>query len=404
MRTTESLLASVEKTISRNYGPQPVVFDRGEGMWLIDREGRRYLDFVAGIAVSSLGHAHPRLVAALQDQVAKLLHVSNLYVNEPQALLQERLVELSFADRVFLCNSGAEANEAALKLARRYQQVTQGQPGRAKIVAANQSFHGRTLGALAATGQPKYWKGFEPLPGGYAHVPYNDLEALSAAVDDQTAAVLLEPVQGEGGILPAERAYLEAARRLCSERGALLIFDEVQCGVGRLGTLWAYETFGVVPDIVTWAKGLGGGVPLGVMASTEEAARGFEKGSHATTFGGNPLAARAGLVVLEVLGEAGFLEGVQATGAALVSGLESLRLKYPEVLRGVRGLGLMVGAQVASAELAPRLLTACREAGLLINTAGSDVLRFVPPLVATPDDVAEALSRLEQAIGAVSAG
>jgi len=394
-RSTSSLVESVKHTISRNYGPQPLVMARGEGMWLIDRDGRRFLDFVAGIAVSSLGHAHPQLVEALSDQVGKLLHVSNLYVTEPQALLQERLTELSFADRVFLCNSGAEANEAAIKLTRRFQQVVRGQDGRAEIVAATKSFHGRTLGAIAATGQPKYWKGFEPLPAGFSHVPFNDIEALDEAVGQKTAGVLLEPVQGEGGLVPASKEYLEAARRICDERGALLIFDEVQCGTGRLGTLWAHEVYGVTPDVMTLAKGIGAGVPLGAMVSTETVSKGFERGSHATTFGGNPLAARAGLTVLDVLTSPGFLERVRDVGEHLRSGLEALSERF-ELISDVRGRGLMMGVEVGTEHSKSLMLAACRE-GLLINTAGGIALRLVPPLIAEKGHVDEALRRLERA-------
>lgn len=397
-RTTASLIESGAQTTSRNYGPNPIVFDHGDGVTLVDREGRRYLDFVAGIAVSSLGYAHPALVEALQSQVAKLLHISNLFYNEPQLLLQERIVALSFADRVFFCNSGAEANEAALKLARRYHSVV-AKSGRRTIVCANQSFHGRTLQALAATGQPKYWEGFDPMPQGFVHVPFNDIAALEAAVDEGTCAILLEPVQGEGGVLPATREYLEAARRLCDESGAVLIFDEVQCGVGRLGTLWAYESFGVVPDIVTWAKGIAGGVPLGVMASTEKVSEGFKKGSHASTFGGNPLACRGGLTVLDHVATPAFLESVRATGEYLKAGLRALSKKH-SMIGEVRGMGLMVGA-VVGAEWAPAIMAEAISRGLLINTAGGDTLRFVPPLIAAAGDVDEALEVLDAAITAV---
>lgn len=396
-RSTASLIDSIGKTTSKNYRPAPIVFDHGEdSVYLVDREGRRYLDFVAGIAVNALGYNHPVLMQALHAQVDALLHVSNMFVTEPQLLLQEKIVESSFADRVFFCNSGAESNEAAMKLARRYQTVYREQPERFEIVAATKSFHGRTMGAIKATGQPKYWAGFEPLPEGFVHVPFNDLEAMAEAITDRTAAVLLEPVQGEGGIQPATQAYLEGVRALCDERGALLIFDEVQCGVGRLGTLWAYERFGVTPDIATWAKGIAGGVPLGAMASTEEAANGFKYGSHASTFGGNPLATRAALAVLSVVDTPEFLEHVRAMGAVLKRGLEDLAADF-DVISEVRGMGLMLGAHVGSEHAGP-LVAAARDEGLLINSAGGIALRFVPPLVIEAVHVEEALSKLRRAL------
>jgi len=397
-RSTASLVESATQTTSRNYGPSPIVFDHGDGVFLVDREGRRYLDFLAGIAVNCLGYGHPALVEALQSQVGKLLHVSNLFYNEPQLLLQERLVAQSFADRVFFCNSGAEANEAALKLARRYHGVV-AQSGRRTIVCAQQSFHGRTLQALAATGQPKYWEGFDPMPAGFVHVPFNDVAALEAAVDGTTCAIFLEPVQGEGGVLPATREYLAAARRLCDVSGAVLIFDEVQCGVGRLGTLWAYESFGVVPDIATWAKGIAGGLPLGVMLSTEKLSEGFKKGSHASTFGGNPLACRGGLTVLDIVSTPEFLANVVAMGERLQAGLRGLAEKGG-VIKEVRGMGLMVGAVVGS-ELAPKIMAAALERGLLINTAGGDTLRFVPPLIVGAPDVDRAVEIIEGSIESV---
>ena len=394
--TTEALIDRAKETTSRNYAPMPLIIDRGEGSWVVGRDGTEYLDLVAGIAVSALGHAYGPLVEAIRDQAGRLLHTSNLYMNEPQLLLQEKLCDSSFADRIFLCNSGTEANEAALKLARRYQTVIKGEAQRFEIVAAEKSFHGRTMGSIAATGQPKYWEGFQPLPGGFKHVPYNDIEALEAVVGEHTAAVLLEPVQGEGGIQPAAEGYLAAVRDLCDKHGALLIFDEVQCGVGRLGTLWAYQRFGVTPDIVTWAKGIAGGIPLGMMASNEEVAKGFQPGSHASTFGGNPVAARAALVVLETLAEEGFLDRVEAAGARLRAGLEAIAAKH-DAIKEVRGMGLMIGA-VTTPELAKPLQIAAFEEGLLVNTAGGYVVRFVPPLNISDAEIDEALARFERAV------
>lgn len=398
---SQHVVSLIEQSISHNYAPRHVVMDHGEGVELVDMDGRRYLDFVSGIAVCSLGYAHPELTAALQDQVAKLLHASNMFISEPQAQLQAWLTERSFADRVYLCNSGTEANEAAIKLARRYQKKVAQAPERINIISALKSFHGRTYASLAATGQPKYWDGFEPMPAGFVHVPYNDLEAMRSAIDENTCAVLLEPVQGEGGIAAADRAYLEGVRALCDEAGALLIFDEVQCGVGRIGTLWAYEYFGVTPDVVTWAKGIGGGVPLGVMASNERASKGFAYGSHASTFGGNPLAARAGLTVLQTIDAPSFLENVRERGEQLRAGLEAIAERQP-MIREVRGVGLMIGVEVG-AENAKAMITAAREEGLLINSAGGHTLRFVPPLIITAAHVEDALARFERAFARISA-
>jgi acetylornithine/N-succinyldiaminopimelate aminotransferase len=394
--TTASLVDSVQRTISMNYGPRPVVMDHGKGVHLYDLEGREYLDFVAGIAVCSLGYAHPGLTAALQDQVSKILHASNMFLSEPQAQLQQKLVDSSFADRVYLCNSGTEANESAFKLARRYQKVVRGAKNQTRIIAMHKSFHGRTYGSLAATGQPKYWDGFEPMPPDFAHVTFNHIEELRAAVDDRTCAVIVEPVQGEGGIFPATADFLAAAREACDRVGAVLIFDEVQTGVGRTGKLWAHEHFGVTPDIMTLAKGIGGGVPLGAMLSTEKVAQGFTKGSHASTFGGNPLAARAGITVLEALDKPEVFDSVRARGERLVAGLRKLQAKHP-VIKAVRGLGLLVGAEVGPDVEA--LVGKAREQGLVINSAGGNTLRFAPPLIVTDAHVDDALERLDRALG-----
>jgi predicted acetylornithine/succinylornithine family transaminase len=396
--TTAALVESIQHTISLNYGPRPVVISHGQGPYLYDLDGNQYLDFVAGIAVCALGYAHPTLTQALHKQVDLLLHASNMFITEPQALLQQRLVDRSFADRVYLCNSGTEANEAALKLARRYQAKVRNRPQQHLIVAAQKSFHGRTYGALAATGQPKYWDGFAPIPPGFSHVPFNDVAALQAAITPDTAAVLLEPVQGEGGIFPATAAFLSAAREACDRVGALLIFDEVQCGVGRTGTLWAHQAYGVTPDIMTLAKGIGGGVPLGAMLSTEAAAQGFTKGSHASTYGGNPLAACAGVAVLETIDDPTLLSHVLSVGEHLQAGLRALATHHP-IIREVRGKGLLIGAEVG-AEHAEPLVSAARAHGLIINSAGGDTLRFAPPLIVTHAHVDDALQRLERALQA----
>ncbi|TVR03600.1 MAG: aspartate aminotransferase family protein [Deltaproteobacteria bacterium] len=397
-RTTRELVEVAGRTSSLSYAPQPVVLERGEGMWLEDREGERYLDFMAGIAVSSLGHAHPALMEALHGQVDRLLHVSNAFLTEPQVLLQEALVQASFADRVFFCNSGAEANEAGIKLARRYQRIVRGS-SRFEVVVFARGFHGRTYGALSATAQPKYHRGFEPMVPGFVEAEFNDLESVKGAIGPHTAAILVEPIQGEGGIVPPCDGFLAGLRTLCDENGLVLIFDEVQCGMGRTGHLFAYEGFGVEPDIMSLAKGIGGGVPLGAMLARESVARGFERGSHATTYGGNPLAAAAGLAVLHVLQEDGFLERVRDVGAYFRARAEEAKSRCPGI-REVRGLGLMNGIEVdLEATAASAVVVAARRQGLLINTAGGNVLRFVPPLIATRRDVDEAFRRLLKALG-----
>lgn len=379
---------------SPNYGPAPVIFERGEGVYLYDRDGGAYLDFMAGIAVNALGYAHPQLTQALAEQVGRLLHVSNLFYSAEQIELLELLCETSFADRAFLCNSGAEANEAAFKLARRYQHTLNQGEQRAQIVSMNQSFHGRTLAAITATGQPKYHEGFAPLVPGFVYADFNDIESLSALVGPQTAAVIVEPIQGEGGVRPATPQFLKAARELCDRHGALLIFDEVQTGVGRTGSLYAYQHYGVTPDIMTLAKGLGGGVPVGAMLATERAFGGWTRGSHASTFGGNALASRAALTVLRVIEQDNLLENVRAAGERLIVGLRELARRHT-LISDVRGIGLMIGVECGPA--AGDVATLARKHGLLLNTAGATTLRLVPPLIVTADDVDEALARLGRA-------
>lgn len=395
--TTAALVAAGQQTISKNYAPKPVVMARGEGMWVEDVDGNRYLDFLAGIAVDTLGHAHPALVAALQDQVGKLLHVSNAYFTEPQVRLQQHLVDRCFADRVYFCNSGAEANEAAIKLARRYQRVVAGTP-RFEVITFDRSFHGRTYGAISATAQPKYHAGFEPMVPGFVTATYGDLESVRAVMGAHTAAVLIEPVQGEGGIRAAEATFLQALRALCDAEGVLLIFDEVQCGVGRTGDWFGHQFAGVEPDIMALAKGIGGGVPLGAMVSTERVAAGFERGSHATTYGGNPLATRAGVVVFETILADGLLDRVSDVGAYFRAEAQGLAGRFSQV-QEVRGRGQMNGVVLdVDAAKAGEVVGAAFERGLLINTAGGNVLRFVPPLICDRGDVDEALSRLEDAM------
>ncbi|QDG54171.1 acetylornithine transaminase [Persicimonas caeni] len=394
-RTTDELLSAGDRRNSPSYAPARMILDHGEGVRLYDREGNEYLDFVAGIAVNCLGYNHPRLTEAICSQAERLLHVSNLFYTAEQIDLMDALCERSFADRVFFCNSGAEANEAAMKLARRYQKVVAGKPEKFQIVTMKKSFHGRTMGAITATGQPKYHAGFEPMLPGFDYAEFNNLESVAAKVGEQTAAVVVEPVQGEGGIRPAEPAFLEGLRELCDEHGALLIFDEVQTGVGRTGTLFAYQGYGVTPDIICLAKALGGGTPIGAMMATEQVFEGWTKGSHASTFGGNPLVCRAALTVLEEIDDQELLANARERGDQLRRGLVALAERFPVIL-DVRGRGLMVGAECG--EAARDIYLECRNQGLLINTAGGDTLRFVPPLIITEDDVEEALSRLERAL------
>jgi predicted acetylornithine/succinylornithine family transaminase len=394
-RTTEELLEAGDRRNSPSYGPARMILDHGEGVRLFDRDGNEYLDFVAGIAVNCLGYNHPRLTEAIREQAGRLLHVSNMFYTAEQVDLMDALCERSFADRVFFCNSGAEANEAAMKLARRYQKVVAGKPSKSGIVTMKQSFHGRTMGAITATGQPKYHKGFEPMLPGFDYAEFNNLESVAEKVNEGTAAVVVEPVQGEGGIRPSEPGFLEGLREICDEHGALLIFDEVQTGVGRTGSLFAYQGYGVAPDIICLAKALGGGTPIGAMMSTEHVFEGWTKGSHASTFGGNPLVCKAAKTVLEVIEDEELLANATERGDQLQQGLRALAERF-DVISDVRGRGLMVGAECGDA--ASDIYLECRNQGLLINTAGGDTLRFVPPLTVTSEDVDEALSRLERAL------
>lgn len=375
------------------YGRQPVAFVRGQGTRLWDADGREYLDFVAGIAVMSVGHSHPRVVEAVREQVGALTHVSNLYYTEPQVELARRLHELLGWGKVFFANSGAEANECAVKLARRWQRA-QGRTGRAGVVAALGSFHGRTVATLAATGQPAKHEPFAPLPPEFVHVPLNDEEALGAAMDETVGTVLLEVVQGEGGINPAAPAFLGAARKLCDERGALLVFDEVQTGLGRTGRWFAFEHEGVVPDIITLAKALGGGLPIGACVAREEVAEAFRPGDHATTFGGGPVPCAAALAVLDVISSEGLVANSAAMGDRLVAGLRDAVGGNPAVTE-VRGVGLLVGVQLAG-EWAGEVVDAARERGLLVNNVTPSTIRLSPPLTVSAGEVDRAVGLLAE--------
>lgn len=375
------------------YARYPMSVDRGEGCWLISTEGRRYLDFGSGIAVTALGHAHPHLVEKLTEQVRKVWHTSNLYHIPGQERLAQRLVDTSFAYQAFFCNSGMEAMEGSIKLARRYHAVT-GNPQKYRIITVEGAFHGRSLATLAAANNPKYLKGFGPKVDGFDNVPFGNMNALRAAISDETAAILLEPLQGEGGIRPAGQDYLRQIRAACDEFGLLMVLDEVQSGMGRTGKLWAHEWAGVTPDIVGSAKGLGGGFPMGAILAGEEAAKGFEPGIHGTTFGGNPLAMAAGNAVLDVILEKGFLEGVEAKGKLLWKGIEKLIARHPHVYEAVRGAGLLMGLKcvVPNGEVASKLL----EAGLLVVPAAENVIRLLPALIVSDEEIGIALDILDK--------
>jgi len=379
--------------LMQNYARFPITLVKGEGTNVWDDTGKRYLDFVSGIAVNTLGHAHPAIVEAISTQAATMMHCSNLYHIPKQIELANRLAAVSGLDRAFFCNSGAEANEAAIKLARKFF-YDQGS-SRRTVISALQSFHGRTLQTLTATGQEKVKTGFDPLPLGFKHVPLNDIDALKAAVDDTTAAIILEPLQGEGGVNLADAGYLQAVRHLCDETGTLLILDEIQTGMGRSGYMFAYEDAGIHPDILTLAKGLGGGMPIGAMLAVEHVAASLTAGSHGTTFGGNPLSCAVALTILDVIEQEHILENVKARSAQFSTGLQKLVNKY-DLLLDVRGHGLLLG-MLCDGEVAP-LIHDCRENGLLVLGAGPHVLRLLPPLNVTAEEIDEALALLKQSL------
>ncbi len=386
-----------EEFVMQTYGRLPVAFVRGEGTILWDSEDRRYLDFLSGLAVTSIGHAHPAVAAAIADQATTLLHVSNLYYNDLQPRLAARLDNLlGGGGRTFFANSGAEANECAIKLARRYGQ-TQGGPARHEIVSAFGSFHGRTLASLAATGQPQKHEAFQPLPPGFRYVPYDDVDALAAALDERVCAVMLEAVQGEGGVQPASSGYLEAVRTLCDEREALLIVDEVQTGLGRTGRWFGFQHAGIAPDVVTMAKALGNGVPIGACWARAEVAEAFRAGDHASTFGGQPLAARAALAVLDVMESADVPTRAASAGAHLRDAL----LELPGVT-GVRGAGLLLAAELAPGIDAGAVAAACLAAGLVLNAVTPTALRLAPSLLVRNDEIDEAVAMLRVVLAALA--
>ena len=376
------------------YGRQPLVLVKGEGCRVWDDQGIEYLDLVAGLAVCNLGHAHPQVARAAAAQLAQLVHVSNLYYSTPMVELAELLVRLSFADRVFFANSGAEVNEGAIKLVRRYSRERFG-PGRHRIICMENSFHGRTLGALSATGQSKFWQGFDPMLEGFYFVRFNDLEALAAAVDDSVCAVLLEPIQGEGGVCLPDAGYLKGVRRLCADKQLLLILDEIQTGLGRTGRLFAHEHFGIQPDVMTLAKALAGGLPMGALLATAEVAGAFVPGTHASTFGGGPVIAAAATTAVSLLSDAKLLAAVRAQGDYLQKALLKLKAAFP-VIRQVRGLGLMWGLELAG-EGGP-VVAACRERGVLVNCTQGNVIRLLPPLIVSTAELNRGLQVLEEAL------
>ena len=387
---TEELQQISDKYLMNTYDRLPLSIVRGQGCHVYDAEGQSYLDCVGGIAVNALGYGHPDLIASIEQQARQLIHTSNLFYTEPQAELARYLVEQSFADKVFFGNSGAEANEAAIKLARKYSHDQFG-PGRSEILTMINSFHGRTMATLSATGQTKVQHGFEPLVPGFTYVPFNDIDALRANISEQTAAILIEPILGEGGVVVADIAYLKALRELCTQQNILLIFDEVQTGIGRTGTLFAYEQCGIHPDIMTLAKGLGGGIPIGACLATEKVAQAFSYGTHASTFGGNPLACSVALQVLKVLLENGELQRCQERGAYLRKGLLALQKQYP-FIKDVRGQGLLQGMEL-SIDGKP-IVMACLAEGVIINCTMGRVLRFIPPLIISHAEIDELLTTL----------
>lgn len=400
--TQADLLALADKVLLKNNKPQPIVFERGSGCEVWDKSGTRYLDMTAGIAVCGLGHNHPTFTKRVTEQLGKLVHISNLFYNDQQILAAKAIVDRSFADRVFFCNSGAEANEGALKLARRYQAVVAGAPHRTKIVSTVGSFHGRTFATVAITGQPKYRENFGPLVEGVEHIAFADIEAATRALESrQACCIIVEPIQAEGGIVVPPAGYLSALRRLCDDTGTILIFDEVQTGIGRTGKWFGHQHDNVTPDVMTLAKGLGGGVPIGAVAMSEKAAAGLTQQAggavpHATTFGGNPLACSAAIATLEIIDEEKLLEKVTSTGEYLGEQLQALVKEFPGHAVDARGRGLLRGVAVSGT--AANVTARCREKGVLFSVAGANVIRFAPPFVVERMQIDEAVGILRSVL------
>jgi len=397
--TNKELAARSDQVFIGTYTRYPAAMIKGTGCRLTDAEGKEYLDFLAGIAVCALGHCHPTVTAAICEQAGKLVHVSNLYYTEPQTELAELLTAHCFADKVFLANSGAEANEAAIKLAR----ICSGED-RYEVISLAGSFHGRTLATIAATGQAKFQKGFEPMPEGFAHAPFGDLVALESMITDQTCAILCEPLQGEGGVRPLELAYLQGLRGLCDKYNLLLIFDEIQTGMGRTGTLFAHEQMGVTPDIMTLAKALGNGLPIGALLTTKRIAAAFAPGTHASTFGGNPVAAAAAVATMKVMLADGFLAEVREKGNYLHAQLQTLVARFPTLALNARGLGLIQGLMLTEAgvQQGGAIVNRMFAKGCLINFAGGVALRFVPPLIVSREEIDQMIGLLAEVLAEVA--
>lgn len=392
------IINKTNKYVAATYGRYPIALVKGSGARVWDAEGKEYLDFVSGLAVCNLGHSHPAVTKAIRDQAETLIHVSNLYHIPPQAELAELLVENSFADKVFFCNSGAEANEAAIKLARRFSFDKHGD-GRHEIITMKSSFHGRTMATISATGQEKFSHGFEPLLPGFKHVPFDDIKALEDAIDEKTCAVMLEPIQGEGGVNVPSEGYLKSVRELCDQKGVLLILDEVQVGMGRTGKLFAYEHSGIEPDIISLAKGIAGGVPMGAMMAKDAVMKSFVPGTHASTFGGNPLASAAGVATIRTITEDGVLENCRDMEMLLKDELEKLQSKYP-FITDVRGRGLIYGMELDFE--GGGLVKDALEKGLLLNCAAGTVLRFLPPLTITKGEITEMINILDGLLAGIN--
>lgn len=390
----KKLLEDSDNYLMHTYNRFPVAIRKGRGMKVWSTDGKEYLDFLGGVAVNCLGHCHPKVVVAIQKQAQRLIHISNYFHIESQTKLAKILVDNSFAEKVFFCNSGAEANEAAIKLARRYFKESLGQ-NKFEFITAINSFHGRTLATLSATGQEKFKKGFDPLVPGFKHVEFNDVDAVEKAITKNTCAVMLEPIQGESGVKVPDPDYMREIRKLCDRHGILLILDEVQTGMGRTGKLFAYEHYGITPDIMTLAKGLAGGVPIGAMLATNKIAAAFEPGTHGSTFGGNPLACSAALATIDVLLEGDFvLDQCRRMGKYFKKRLEEMKKEFPSIIVDVRGMGLLVGMELTR-DGAP-LVKACMEKGALINCTAGNILRFMPPLIVTEKDIDHLVDILEQ--------
>lgn len=401
---TELTRSTFDKVMVPNYNPQPMIPVRGDGARVWDQDDNEFIDFAGGIAVNVVGHNHPRLVAAIKAQADKLWHLSNVYTNEPALALASKLTDATFADKVFFCNSGAEANEAAFKLIRKYAYDNFG-PEKNEIISFTSSFHGRTLFTVSVGGQPKYREGFEPAPGGITHVPFNDIDALKAAISDNTCGVVMEPIQGEGGVIPADPEFAKAVRELCDQHNALLVFDEVQTGMGRSGHLYAYQALGVTPDVLTSAKALGGGFPIGAMLVSDKCAPSLGFGTHGSTYGGNPLGCAVANEVIDIVNTPEVLNGVNEKADRLIAGLNKINAKHG-IIKEIRNSGLLIGAELIEEwhGKAGEFNKAAHANGLMMLVAGPNVLRMTPSLIITDEEIDAGLAILEKAVDQVMAG